>query len=151
MIKDNCGNEELLKLSKTAFLCSRKVPSSAILKCYDWAITQREIGNCIISGFHSTIEKDVLHYLLKGKQPMIIALGRGLKNKTDPVLQESLNQGRLLIISPFTKDVKRVSERTAIIRNQMMIQLADQISVGYASPGGQLEKLLLGMTNVHYI
>mgnify|MGYP001164735387 CR=1 FL=1 len=61
------GNELLLKIEKTAFLCSRMVPASVILKCYDWAIAQREAGNCIISGFHSQLEKDVLHYLLSLK------------------------------------------------------------------------------------
>ncbi|MCY7310140.1 MAG: hypothetical protein LH619_05120, partial [Chitinophagaceae bacterium] len=53
------GNIELVKLHKTAFLCSRKVPASIVLKCYDWAIEQREKGNCIMSGFHSQLEKDV--------------------------------------------------------------------------------------------
>jgi hypothetical protein len=43
------------------------------------AIAQRESGNCVISGFHSQIEKDVLHYLLKGNQPIIVFLARGLK------------------------------------------------------------------------
>ena len=36
------GNNELLKLPKTVFLCSRKIPASVALKCYDWAIEQRE-------------------------------------------------------------------------------------------------------------
>jgi hypothetical protein len=35
------GNPELLKLPKTAFLCSRQVPAGVMLKCYDWAIAQR--------------------------------------------------------------------------------------------------------------
>ncbi len=42
MIKESIGNNELLKLPKTAFLCSRQVPAGAVLKCYDWAIAQRE-------------------------------------------------------------------------------------------------------------
>ena len=83
-INEQLGNKELLELNKIAFLCSRKVPTSVVLKCYDWAITQREKGNCVISGFHSQLEKDVLHYLLKGKQPIIIALARGLKEKLEP-------------------------------------------------------------------
>lgn len=70
----HAGNYELIELPKTAFLCSRHVSASIILKCYDWAIDQRNGNGCIISGFHSQIEKDVLHYLLKGKQPIIIAL-----------------------------------------------------------------------------
>jgi hypothetical protein len=55
MIKESLGNTELLKLPKTAFLCSRQVPASVVLKCYDSAIEQREKGNCVISGFHSQI------------------------------------------------------------------------------------------------
>lgn len=61
MIKATIGNVGLLKIKKTAFLCSRKIPASLVLKCYDWAIAQREAGNCVISGFHSQVEKDVLH------------------------------------------------------------------------------------------
>lgn len=74
MIYDSIGNKSILKLPKIAFLCSRQVPAPVILKCYDWAIEQRDAGNCIISGFHSVIEKDVLHYLLKGKQPKLLHL-----------------------------------------------------------------------------
>ena len=142
MIHATQGDTELLKLQKTAFLCSRKVPASVVLKCYDWAIEQRDKGNCIISGFHSQLEKDVLHYLLKGKQPIILALARGLKEKLEPEFQESMEQDRLLIITPFDKKVKRVTEQTAATRNKMMIELADNITVGYISTGGQLEKLL---------
>lgn len=144
-IKEHIGNIELLKLSKTAFLCSRQVPASAVLKCYDWAIEQREKSNCVISGFHSQIEKDVLHYLLKGKQPIIVALARGLKEKFEPEFIKPLEQGRLLIITPFDKSVKRVSSQNAQTRNQLMTNLADQITIGYASPGGQLEELLKGI------
>ncbi|HHT9146151.1 MAG TPA: DNA-binding protein, partial [Candidatus Wunengus sp. YC61] len=73
------GNKQLLENYKIAFLCSRKCPADIILKSYDWAIEQREKGVCVISGFHSKIEIDVLHYLLKGTQPIILALARGLK------------------------------------------------------------------------
>ena len=52
-IQAKLGNEDLLKLHKTAFLCSRVVPASIVLKSYDWAIEQRKAGKCVISGFHS--------------------------------------------------------------------------------------------------
>jgi len=145
MITASLGNIHLLKLPKIAFLCSRKVPASLVLKCYDWAIEQREKGNCVISGFHSQLEKDVLHYLLKGKQPIIIALARGLKEKLEAELQKPFDEGRLLIITPFEKTVKRVTEQTAARRNKMMIVLADNITIGFASAGGQLEEVLKGI------
>ena len=142
MIKSTLGNKDILNLPKTAFLCSRQIPASVVLKCYDWAIAERESGNCIISGFHSPLEKDVLHYLLKGTQPIIIALARGLKIRVEAELKKPLDQGRLLIITPFEDSVKRVTIATAAIRNRMMIEIADKVVVGYASPGGQLEQLL---------
>jgi len=142
LIKEHIGNKALLELNKTAFLCSRKVPASIILKCYDWAIQQREEGNCIISGFHSQIEKDVLHYLLKGNQPIIVVLARGLKQKIEPEFLEPIEKGRLLIITPFEEKVKRVTTETAKVRNQMMIELADKITIGFASEDGKLKQLL---------
>lgn len=136
------GKNEILKLHKIVFLCSRKVPASVVLKCYDWAIEQREKGNCVVSGFHSQLEKDVLHYLLKGKQPIIIALARGLKDKLEPELQKPFDEGRLLIITPFEKKVKRVTKDTAAIRNKMMIEIADEIVIGYSTKNGALYKLI---------
>jgi hypothetical protein len=152
VIEAQIGNEGLLKLRKTAFLCSRQVPASTVLKCYDWAIAQREAGTCVISGFHSTIEKDVLHYLLKGKQSIIIALARGLKERIEPAFEKPLAEGRLLFITPFRKDTTRVSSETATVRNEMMIDIADEITVGYASKGGRLEKSLSNVKKqIHYI
>ena len=57
------GNKELLKLHKTAFLASNTIPIEMVLKCYDWASGKHE--GCVISGFSSKLEKDVLHFLLK--------------------------------------------------------------------------------------
>lgn len=152
MRKDSIGNSDLLHLQKTAFLCSRIVPATAVLKCYDWAIEQREKGNCVISGFHSQLEKDVLHYLLKGNQPIILILARGLKEKLEPEFVEPIEEGRLLIITPFDKSIKRVTEQTSQIRNKFMVDIADQITVGYASKGGNIEALLTGVEKpVEYI
>jgi hypothetical protein len=141
-IVDMVGNKDLLVLPKTAFLCSRRIPAGAVLKCYDWAIAERDAGRCVISGFHSRIEKDVLHYLLKGTQPIIVALARGLKTRIEPELKEALSGDRLLIITPFGGEVKRVTAETAKTRNAMMLDLADEIVIGYASKGGMLEQQL---------
>jgi len=143
MIVALLGNKELLKHAKTAFLCSREVPASVVLRCYDWAIDQREKGRCIISGFHSKIEKDVFHYLLAGKQPIIMVLARGMKEKNEPELKAAVDAGRLLIVTPFKDSVKRVTEETAEKRNRFMLELADEIVVGHVSKDGMLETLLI--------
>lgn len=142
MIKEYIGNPEILNLHKTAFLCSRKIPASAVLKCYDWAIKMRDEGKCVISGFHSQIEKDVLYYLLQGTQPIIVALARGLKQRLEPELKTPLDKGRLLLITPFSKEIRRITSDTAIVRNRIMIDLADAIAIGYANPNGNLSNLV---------
>ena len=71
-----------------------------------------------------------MHYLLKGKQPIILALARGLKEKVEPEFSAPLELGRLLNITPFDNTVKPVTEQTATTRNKMMIDCADQITIG---------------------
>jgi len=55
---------------KVAFLSSRKVPTAAVMLSLDWAAKVRDAGICVIGGFQSALEKDVLRVLLKeGSQP----------------------------------------------------------------------------------
>jgi len=136
------GNREILKEHKVGFLCSRKVPAKIILKTYDWAIEQREKGVCVVSGFHSKIEKDVFHYLLKGEQPIILVLARGMYKRVPAGLQKEVEKSRLLIISPFQDSNKRMTKDNAIIRNKYIIEISDELKVPYISKNGLLNKLL---------
>lgn len=145
------GNKKILEQYKIAFLCSRKCPADIILKSYDWAIEQRENGKCVISGFHSQIEKDVFYYLLKGKQPIVLVLARGLKKRFEPEVKNALKQNRLLVISPFNESVKRITSETSTKRNKKMADLADEIFVAHASEGGNLEKLIQEFGNIKTI
>lgn len=73
------GNMDLLALPRTALFCSAKEPGSAILAVHDEATRLRDEGHCVISGFHSPIEKQCLQILLRGKQPFIICPGRAIE------------------------------------------------------------------------
>ncbi len=136
------GNIAIQKLNKTAFLCSQKCPAEIVLKSYDWAKKERKKGNCIVCGNHSQIEKDVFEILLKGKQPLILVLARSMKMRWELEIENAVNEKRLLVISPFEKETKRVTRETAEIRNKKIIEISDKIIVGYKSKNGQLEKLL---------
>ncbi len=94
------GNNDLLKEHKVAFFCSQKCPSHLILRSYDWAIEQRYKEICIISGFHSKIERDVLDFLLKGSQPIIMVLARNMKKRFPSEQRKAIEENRLLVISP---------------------------------------------------
>ena len=93
----------------------RKCTANIILKTYDQAIEQKKKNNCVVSGFHSRIEKDVLHYLLKGTQPIILVLARGLIKRIKPEINSAINKNRLLLISPFDESIKRVTQKNANI------------------------------------
>jgi len=137
------GNKEILKLDKTAFLCSQQCPGEIVLKSYDWAKEQRERGNCIVCGNHSQIEKDVFEILLKGKQPLILVLPRSLKKRWESEIEKAVNKNRLLVISPFEEDEnKRVTRENAIRKNKTIISLGNNIVVGYKTKNGQLDNLL---------
>ena len=73
------GNLNLLALPKTALFCSARCPGHAILAAYDQAARWRDAGRCIISGFHSPVEKECLRILLRGSQAIIICPARSLE------------------------------------------------------------------------
>ena len=119
------GNQELLKLKKTAFLASSTISSETVLRCYDWATEMRNRGECVVSGFSSKLEQDVLHFLLKGSQPIIIVLARRMYKVIPNELKEPLAQNRLLIIS--VSNAIRQSKVTAMARNKYVCEMADRI------------------------
>ena len=131
------GNKELLKLKKTAFLASSTIPTDMVLKCYDWATAKHE--GCVISGFSSKLEKDVLHFLLKAKTPVILVLARKMYKVFPEELKEPIEQGRMLIIS--ISNTPRQSRQTAFERNKYVCEQADKIYFVGITPTSSLHPL----------
>ena len=89
------GNTALMERPKMAFLSSRKVAPAAVMRCYDWATRMRGGGGtpggsagrlappgdgghagrvtlpCVVGGFQSALERDVLKLLLPEGGPPI--------------------------------------------------------------------------------
>ena len=83
----------------------------------DQAQKWRKHGRCIISGFHSPIEKECLYILLRGSQPIVICPARSLERMRIPVeWRESIVKGRLLLLSPFDSSQKRLLDRIGVNR-----------------------------------
>lgn len=122
---DYWGNKELLDLPKTAFLASSTIPTDMVLKCYDWATQMAKEEQCVVSGFSSHLEKEVLHFLMKGRCPIILVLARQMYKQIPHELQTLLDENRLLIIS-VSKAVRQ-SKATAHARNKYICEIADKI------------------------
>lgn len=119
------GNTYLLNIPKTAFLASSTIPPDMVLKCYDWATQMAKEGRCVVSGFSSHLESEVLHFLAKGKQPIILVLAREMYKQIPMELQPLLDANRLLIIS--VSKATRQSKATAFARNKYICEIADKI------------------------
>lgn len=119
------GNKDLLKREKWGFLASRQVASNEVLLCYDWATDRSKFGDCVVSGFSSKMEKDVLHFLLKGKSPIIMVLARRMYVKLPEEWHKAINEGRMLVI--LTSQAMRQSRQTALLRNQYVAELCDTL------------------------
>ena len=136
------GNIDLLKRPKTALFCSARCPGAAILRTHDQVVRWRDAGCCIISGFHSPVEKECLEILLRSKPPVIICPARSLEKLRLPTAwRVPLNEGRLLILSCFAAGNSRVTAELAAQRNLFVAALADEVCFAHITPGGQMEQL----------
>lgn len=136
------GEPSLLRSRRTALFCSASTPGDAILRTHDAAQRMRDEGVTVISGFHSPIEKECLRILLRGRQPVIICAARAIEAMRMPTdCHAAFVAGRLLFISPFTKQPKRVTKESALRRNEIVAALADEVFIAHITLGGQTEKM----------
>jgi predicted Rossmann fold nucleotide-binding protein DprA/Smf involved in DNA uptake len=136
------GNLELLQHSALAIFCSSKCPGSLILRAQDVAKELVIRGTTVVSGFHSSVEREVQRVLLRGENPLIVCPARGLSRMRVPVeYHAGLEAGRLLLLSAFPDTVTRVSEDSARRRSYFVADLADRALIIHASLTGSTQML----------
>lgn len=134
------GNLDILSHPSLAFFCSVKCPGSLILPTYDLARALRDAHIGVIGGFHSPMEKECLALLLRGKQPVIICPARTLQGMRLPKEWKSpLDQGRLLLLSPFEENQRRTTADQAQMRNKFVAAIAAAIFIAHAAPASKTE------------
>ena len=166
------GNAALMQRPKVAFLSSRKVAPAAVMRCYDWATGMRGGGGtpggsagrlappdgggtpslpCVVGGFQSALERDVLKLLLPdGGPPIVMVLARGMWRSVPVEYREAINAGRMLVVSPFSQGVVRVSKETAEKRNGWILDNCDEAVFASLDPNGSLARLVAARSNLRY-
>ncbi len=134
------GNSALMDLPKTSFLSSRRIAPDAVLKCYDWAIAMREGGRCVISGFQSPLEKDVLKFLLRGHQPIVLVLARKMYSEVPDEFRDAVAKDRMLIVSPVSAN--RANSSTVKTRNRYILGHSEMHVFGSIDAEGSLAPLV---------
>ena len=155
------GNAALMERPKIAFLSSRKVAPAAVMRCYDWATGMRGGGGtpggsvgrlappCVVGGFQSALERDVLKLLLPdGGPPIVMVLARGMWRSVPMEYREAINAGRMLVVSPFSQGVVRVSKETAERRNGWILDHCDEAVFASLDPDGSLARLVATRPNL---
>ena len=130
------GNRALLELPKLSFLASRgesarhgKLPLRS--------------QEAVISGFLSPMERAVFKAGLENKRSMIWVKPWGLSEGTDAVpIRLAIEEGRLLIVSPFDESIEAPSVRRAAWCNQYVLAHGDRVVVGHLNPDGVLACVL---------
>lgn len=136
------GNLDLLGLPLTTLFCSRKCPGDAILKAYDLARELREKVMPVICGFHTSVEKDMLETLVKGKGPIVICQARGMEGMRIPkAWRQAIQQGQMVLVSVFDQQISRVTKEMAHHRNLLAAALANERVFIHVDPGGETEKV----------
>ena len=134
------GNLDILRHNSTAFFCSTKCPGDLIVKTYDITQILRDAGMTVISGFHSPMERECLKILLRGAQPVIICPARSINNmRINKEYKKPLKDGRLLFLSPFDENQRRISAKRALYRNLFVAALSAAVFVIHAAPGSKTE------------
>ena len=134
------GNTRLLEEPLTALFCSQRCPGDLILRTYDLARAMRDAGVPVIGGFQTPMEKECLRLLLRGSQPVVICPARGIENMRIPSdWRPSLDEDRLLVISPFPFARRRPTAELAAQRNDLVADLAAQVFIAHAAPGSKTE------------
>jgi predicted Rossmann fold nucleotide-binding protein DprA/Smf involved in DNA uptake len=129
------GNLAVLENPITALFCSQRCPGELILKTYDLIKELRSNGGTIISGFHSPVEKDCLTILLRGTQPIVICPARSIDNMRIPrEWHQHLDNGRILILSPFSSKQYYISAQKSVYRNRFVAALSNEVIIIHAAP-----------------
>jgi predicted Rossmann fold nucleotide-binding protein DprA/Smf involved in DNA uptake len=135
------GDLSIFQKKLLALFCSVKCPGNTILQTYDLARHLRETGVTVIGGFHTPMERECLNILMRGKQPIIICPARNIDGMRIPSAWKStVDEGRLLILSPFDQKHRRITAELGEKRNAFVAAIADRIFVAYATPGGKTEQ-----------
>ena len=86
------------------------------------------------------MEQECLNLLLRGTQPIVVCLARSLERPRLPrAWRTPIEQGRLLVLSPFPPDATRTTQKLTEARNLLVSELATALFIAHAAPGSHTE------------
>jgi predicted Rossmann fold nucleotide-binding protein DprA/Smf involved in DNA uptake len=94
----------------------------------------------VISGFHSPMERESLTILLRGTQPVIVCPAKSINNmRINKEYKKLLKDRRLLFLSPFDENQRRISAKRSYYRNLFVAAMSAAVCVIHAGTGSKTE------------
>lgn len=132
------GNPALLAEPLLCFIASRQCPGHIFIETLEHVPQWAKEGRVLVSGFHSPLEQQVLHSLLRRQGRAVKVLARHLPQGRDhhPTTEERqpLAHGRLLILSASPATETRTTRTSALARNRLVLALASEHRVPWLAP-----------------
>lgn len=86
------------------------------------------------SGFQSPVEKELLRRLLRQEVPVARFPARCLPKRLPKEEKAAVNDGRMVIASPFPESQSRPSKALARRRNELLLRIAQDAIIVHAAP-----------------
>lgn len=134
---------------KSLFLCSKRAPYSLYNKVFDW-VDSLSSNDCVICFNSSELEDEVMRALLVNQVPTILVVMNRFTDKYNVQIEKALEEQRMLILV-LQRDEPYGAGQTPRLRNQYMMQMAENIVCGYIDKNGSIFPLLAGVQNVRYL
>lgn len=128
-------------MKRIAFLASSKMSSESIMRCYDWATEVSRQDVEVVSGFSSQLERDVLHFLLRGTCRIKLVMARTPYKRIPQEYADYVASGRMDIIS--ISESSRQTRKTAFLRNLQIANEVDEIVFSSLNERSSLYKIYL--------
>lgn len=136
------GDRALLAEPLVGLLCSRSCPGQVILETIDRVPEWVKSSRVIVSGFHSPLEQQVLRSTWRRKGRAIKVLARALQDlRISSAEREAIDDKRMLLISCFPPEVRRITRETSLVRNRLVAALCTELMIPYATAGGELSRI----------
>lgn len=132
---ESVGNNELLARRKTGFLCASQAKSGDVVRCISWAMELPQDA-CVVGGFQTSLELDVLHLLLKRRIAVVVLLARRMYRVMPDHLQAAIDAGCAIVVS--TSTASRTTKAAAYERNEQVAAMSDNLVFGSLSPDSSL-------------
>jgi len=133
------GTQRVPERPILGLICSVSCPGSIIIKIYEAVRALRDAGVVVCGGFHSPMEQECLHFLVRGRQSVVLCAATGLRQVTiNDQARPAFHGGRLVVLSPFGDEVEKAMPWHGSYRNDVVAALSDVLFVPYADPTGKV-------------